>query len=399
MKSMTSATTGMRRPSCLRGTGALFAVVLMLGVTVACSSDSKTTASSTGSSSTSATGSSAADPVSAAKDRLQTFLAAPSKIRVSTPLTRKPDTGKKVFWLEGNAAQIQEFTPGFKDGAAALGWNLTTLTYDVTDPQAVGAAMQQAIDQNADFIVVSGQPEALYSQQLASAKAKGIPVFDQSSANKPDPTGNGRFTNVAGPESTAEWLNAVADYTIVDSGGKANVLFANLADFPVSQEAGAIMLDHFKSSCPGCTVTTINVPTSDLVAGNVPSLVVSAAQQHPGLQYVITMGGAIALGIQPALAAANFNDVQICGLAPEKDQVQDLVNGVKGAWAMFQTPMMSLVNIDAMARLSVGMPIEQSEHDQIPFQIWDSDNVPKPAQAFASPADALDQFKTIWKVK
>ena len=62
-----------------------------------------------------------------------------------------------MYWLEGNIQSILPITSGFEGATDALGWDLTTLSYDPTDPQGPSAAMQQAVDGGADYIAVSGQ--------------------------------------------------------------------------------------------------------------------------------------------------------------------------------------------------------------------------------------------------
>ena len=71
---------------------------------------------------------------------------------------RCPSRARRVYWLEGNIQSILPITGGFEAATEALGWDLTTITYDPSDPQGPNAAMQQAVDADADFIAISGQP-------------------------------------------------------------------------------------------------------------------------------------------------------------------------------------------------------------------------------------------------
>ena len=75
-----------------------------------------------------------------------------------------------MYWLEGNIQSILPITGGFEAATEALGWDLTTLTYDPSDPQGPSAAMQQAVDGGADFIAMSGQTVDTLGQALDAAK-------------------------------------------------------------------------------------------------------------------------------------------------------------------------------------------------------------------------------------
>ena len=83
-----------------------------------------------------------------------------------------------MYWLEGNIQSILPITTGFEAATEALGWDLTTLSYDPSDPQGPSSAMQQAVDGGADYIAVSGQTIDILGTALDAAKAAGIPVID-----------------------------------------------------------------------------------------------------------------------------------------------------------------------------------------------------------------------------
>ena len=110
-----------------------------------------------------------------------------------------PAKGKKLYWLEGNIQSILPITGGFEDATKAIGWDLTTITYDPSDPQGPNSAMQQAVEAGADFIAISGQPVTAIETALAAAKAKGIPVFAMFGENESDPD-NGIVAVVGGLE-------------------------------------------------------------------------------------------------------------------------------------------------------------------------------------------------------
>ena len=124
----------------------------------------------------------------AAAERIQPLLEPVTEIPVTEPLdARARRQGKKLYWLEGNIQSILPITGGFEAATKALGWDLTTITYDPSDPQGPNAAMQQAVDAGADFIAISGQPVTAIETALAAAKAADIPVFAMFGENEADP--------------------------------------------------------------------------------------------------------------------------------------------------------------------------------------------------------------------
>ena len=93
----------------------------------------------------------------AAAERVAPFLEPVTSIGIDAPRRgRHPRPTSSVYWLEGNIQSILPITGGFEAATDALGWDLTTLTYDPSDPQGPSAAMQQAVDGGADYIAISG---------------------------------------------------------------------------------------------------------------------------------------------------------------------------------------------------------------------------------------------------
>ena len=138
----------------------------------------------------------------AATERIKPLLEPITKIPVTEKLEAAPAKGKKLYWLEGNIQSILPITGGFEAAAKAIGWDLTTITYDPSDPQGPNAAMQQAVDAGADFIAISGQPVTAIETALAAAKAQDIPVFAMFGENEADPD-KGIVAVVGGLNTTA----------------------------------------------------------------------------------------------------------------------------------------------------------------------------------------------------
>jgi hypothetical protein len=51
-----------------------------------------------------------------------------------------------------------------------------------------------------------------------------------------------------------------------------------------------------------------------------------------------------------------------------------------------------------MARLELGMEIDQESHELLPIEVWTPDNVPTPAEEYEGPDGYQDQFTELWGV-
>ena len=332
----------------------------------------------------------------AAAARIAPFLEPITEIPVSEELGAVPEPGKKVYWLEGNIQSILPITGGFEAATEALGWDLTTITYDPSDPQGPNAAMQQAVDADADFIAISGQPVTAIETALAAAKAKEIPVFAMFGENEADPE-LGVVAVVGGLNTTAANAENLADWVIADSQGEADALLVTLPDFTILQYAEQKMTDQFDANCTTCSYDTLETTIADLTAGNVPGQIVSYLQSHPDVKYVNLAIGDLATGLPEALEAAGITGVTISGGVPNIDQIQSLIDGTTNAWKALPRVSAAWTMVDAMARYDQDMDTTVDEV-VADAPIFTPDNVEEPASDYAGVPGYEDQWKALWGV-
>jgi ribose transport system substrate-binding protein len=343
-----------------------------------------------------ASGEATAAASSAAAD-VAPYLSQPTAITVDQPLTQRPPADKKVYWLEGNIQSILPLTDGFKAATAALGWQLTVLTYDPADPQGPGSAMQQAVAAGADYIAVSGQPAAVLGPALDAAKAANIPVITMFSTDEVGGAANGLYANIGSPDFSRESSRIISDFVISDSGGDANVLFVNVPDFAILQIVADEVTTVMGQKCSTCRLENLDVSISDMAAGGTASAVVSRLQADPALDYVQVSIGDLATGLPEALESAGLADrVKIVGAVPNTEQLQSLIDGKSAAYTVFGRPEAGWQAVDAMARLSVGMDPAATAHNLLPLWLLTPQTVPSPAQDYAGTADYEAQFKKLW---
>jgi len=384
---------------------AVSAVGVLLFV-AACGSDDDGTAtdSSTPSESSTASGGSTetdgsggGDVAAAAQERVAPFLEPAASIGITETVDGEVPGDVSVYWLEGNIQSILPITAGFEEATGALGWDLTTLTYDPADPQGPGAAMQQAVAGGADYIAVSGQTVDILGEALEAAKSAGIPVIDLYSTDEVGGESNGIYANVGGPASSEASYPRLADLIISDSNGEANVLVVSIPDFAILNVATDSISSQFANECPDCTVESLDLTIADLTGGMVASQIVSSLQANTDIDYVLLVIGDLATGLPEALSSANMGDVKIIGNVPNAEQIQSLVDGESFAWLPLPRAESAWAAVDSMVRLAAGQDVSAG-HEVLPIEIWTAATVPTPVEEYEGPDGYQDQFTTLWGV-
>ena len=308
-----------------------------------------------------------------------------------------PAKGKKLYWLEGNIQSIAPITGGFEAATKAIGWDLTTITYDPSDPQGVNSAMQQAVDAGADFIAVSGQPISAFETALAAAKAKNIPVFAMFGENEADPD-KGVVAVVGGLNQTAANAQNIADFMISDSKGDGKFLLVNLPDFTILQYAEKQTTDWLDKNCTTCKYDKLETTIADLTGGNVPGQVVSYLQAHTDVTNVNLAIGDLATGPAGGAEGRRPRDkVHLNGGVPNVHQMQSLLDKTTSAWKALPRVSAAWQMVDAMARYDQKMDTSVDEV-VTPAPIFTQDNAPTPAVDYAGVPGYEDQWKALWGV-
>jgi len=332
-----------------------------------------------------------------AKARIKPLLDPVTQIPVTEKLKAVPAKGKKLYWLEGNIESIAPITGGFEAASKAIGWDLTTITYDPSDPQGVNSAMQQAVDAGADFIAVSGQPISAMETALAAAKSKNIPVFAMFGENEID-VDKGIVGVVGGLNQTAANAQNITDFMISDSNGEGKFLLVNLPDFTILQYAEKQTTDWLDKNCTSCKYDKLESTIADLTGGNVPGQVVSYLQAHPDITNVNLFIGDLATGLPEALKAAGLDTkVHLNGGVPNVPQMQSLLDKTSSAWKALPRVSAAWQMVDAMARYDQKMDVNV-DAVVTPAPIFTQDNAPSPAADYAGVPGYEDQWKALWGV-
>ena len=347
-------------------------------------------------------GAAGGDGLAAAQAAVDAASEPATDIGPTIPLDGVPEA-KTVAWLECEQPSCVAITPGFEDATAALGWDLIVI------PAASGAqgpAIQQALDQGADFIAHTGSPLATAEEQIAAAQEAGVGYYSCYSTDLPDPEVNNLFIQCGDSPGVFDNGGLIANWAIADSGGAANVLLVNIPDFPVlvSEAEGAAAA--YEENCPDCTLETLDTTIDSLIAGEVPAAVASRLQANPDINYIQFTFGDLPAGVADTLEEAGLLEgVKIIGVDfSTQIGLPEIIAGRHAAWTANPKPYAGWLMVDAMARESLGMDNpEERDNAKLPtFIVSDAETAQSILDlgdsGWPGPETMADQFTALWGV-
>jgi ABC-type sugar transport system substrate-binding protein len=331
--------------------------------------------------------------------------APPTKPITEFPITEKlggPPPKKSIAWLACELPTCQEMlSAGYKGAAAALGWDFKQINYKVADP---ASAVQRALDDDVDYIAITGIPTAAFPSQAKEAAKRNIPIVSCFDVTKPAPKTNGLHMQCADSFGYGLQAKQMADWIINDSKGKADVVMVNIEDYPILQAERKAIEAQFKEKCTDCKFDLLPVTVDDVGGGKVPAKVAAYVQSHPNVNYVHLGFSDLGLGIPQALKSAGVKDrVKITGVQGNAAVLKDIVKGDIAAWTAQAQEFAGWLSLDALARLAKDKPLtEYQQSGRLPSWVVDS---PEEAQKvldgpgeWPGPAGFQEKFKAIWGV-
>jgi ribose transport system substrate-binding protein len=382
--------------------------VLVCGILVsaACGSDdaepattgAATTVAAGGGDTTAAPG--GEDPgLAAAKAAVEQYTDPNQPIGVTIPLTGKPEK-KKFAWLECELESCPYITVGVKEATEALGWELLVISSKSAEPAAF---FQQAIDQGADYIASSGEALALYEAQAQAAKEKGIKILSCYDTQVPEPETTNVYMQCGDTSFVQKTGPLMANWAVADSEGTAHALVVSIPDFAVLVAETDAYKAEMTKNCPACKVTELNVTIDDLIGGKIPSLVAASLQSDPSINYVFNSFGSLPAGLTAALDSAGLLDqVTVYGQDFSGFGLDEITAGTMGAWSANPKAYAGWLMVDAAARLSLGMELEEERSSAaLPtFLVTDGETAKAISEAGGdwNPPTMAEDFKKLWGV-
>ena len=338
----------------------------------------------------------AAAAVAKAQVVVNRYRLAPTKIPVSTHLKSPAPRGKTVVALTiGNVPAAVKLFSGVKAAADAVGWNYIDVDYDQSNPATLQSALSTALIKHPTVVVLTGtDPNKLGASTVAAYRAAKVPLIalEQTGATS---TGTVLVSNA--DASFGAQAEALAAWFVVDSKGTGKALVASVQGVAGLMNFSNSFVQDVHKLCSTCAAKIVPVPIASALGGQEPTTVVSALRSNSSYKYVFFDDGSFASGIDSAVAAAGLTGVKIGGQDFQPAQAEALRSHAEAVWTGENVVAIGYIAIDVALRHLEGMSIAQDSNAQ-GTQLMTASNIGT-ATDFGQPADALEQWKKLWKVQ
>ncbi len=374
--------TALRRPRLL----AAAVLTMALAALTACSSSEGTTGGGGTTDKVDTSG------IEKAQELYDGFLARPTKIPNTAPIGAPVPTGKKVTFISCGTPTCNLEADIIKTATDKLGWSFSVIASDGT-PEKIKAAWQQVLREKPDGVIYSATPRAGFEQELQQAAEAGIHV---TACCTTDPPGDGLDYVIGQPTQSTGVGQAMAAWVITTGEGKANSVYVDLSAFPILGELYKGYSSTMDDLCAACKYDRLDIPITAL-GKDVAERIVGYLRSHPDTKYVaLSVDGALGAGLPAALKAAGLNDIKVVGEGPDETTLQYISSGQQQATVMFPFWEEMYSQVDALARLFAGVPLE--DEITVPTWIITKDNLPTDKEIFPVVEDTQEQYFKLWGV-
>lgn len=348
-------------------------------------------ASACGSSSDAASSSVDTAGLAAAKATVAKAAVRPTKITATAPIDKPIPTGKKITFVSCGVEACAIQGPILSTAASILGWTVDQVATDGS-PEKVQGAIDAAIRNGSDAVILNAADKDAYAKQIADAKKAGVEFVTCCSLAT---TGDGILFNTATSAQNAPIGDYLAADVVNSSGGKASALYVNISAFQILAEVGKTFTEGMKKYCSSCEVANLDIPLTSL-GKDAPDRIISYLRSHPKVNYVaLSVSDALGAGLPAALKAAGLGDkVTIVGQGGGSQNFADLKSGAIDSLVPTDLYAYDYLMIDALARKWAGVE-QQDEGPQ--FWLVKKDTAPADtSKPFPLVTDTEAQFKALW---
>jgi ribose transport system substrate-binding protein len=300
--------------------------------------------------------------------------------------------GKRVMFLScGFAAEgCKRPADAAREAGEALGWDVDVVDGKF-DPKVYNRAIQQAVDQRVDAILLNAISSEAVAESLKRARGAGIPVGSWDSANEPSENGVSFEVDVPNDQEG----RALASYMIWKTEGDTTAYLLHAPEF----KATVAWVNGAKEAlegCPTCRIAKEDQMAAADAASRVPQITVASLRENPDINTVIGPYDAALLAAVPSMQQAGVLDrVNVGafnGISPwleflRQGRVAATVAEPQewGTWAMF----------DNVNRILAGQkPVEQN----VPIRLITAENIGElpTGEAWQGDVDFRAEYRRIW---
>lgn len=263
----------------------------------------------------------------------------------------KPPANKSITIITCGSQGITcvRVANGAKAAAAAAGYDATVVDGQ-SNPTVWNQAVQSAISNKADGIVLAAVPPALVSGAFAKAKAAGIKIASVLSVVGPPSDTYVNIDRKAVATANSAWINQ-------DSGGSAQILMVSDNEFPETKITSDAYPAALKAECPGCKIAANASFTLALASQRLATDVAQALQQNPDINYIVLPFDTVnTFVIQGIAQAGKSGQVKIVGLGADPPSFEAMAAGNQAMSLGTPAEWMGWDAIDGLIRAFAGKP-------------------------------------------
>jgi ribose transport system substrate-binding protein len=312
-----------------------------------------------------------------------------------TPLSKTPPSGISYTALGVGTPLSAIYGDGQLAGAKALGWDAKYME-EGSAPEDVTGTWNELARAKPEAIGSLAIPTELFKNQLTQLVGEGT---IHTTIAIPEGAGPDTIACVSCGPTYVERGAWVAKWIVADSGGSANALFFNVAEFPILKFSDEGFEDVM-STCGECDFSLVSVPASAL-GKTLPQQVVSEIQRNPDIDYVSFGFGDMTIGVYQALKAAGLDEqVQIVAANPAERNLAEIAAGTEAASVSEGQELIGWLAVDSVARKLVGDELPLEAYANVPLQFITANNigsidVSKPLPGVVG---YEEQFEKLWGV-
>ena len=368
-------------------TACALAALLSLGVLAGCGSSDETPSAANGATAAGSTtagstttggdgGAGAAQAVAAASKPIAGWDGFGDPVSV--------ERGKRIVAIECSALGVGCVQGGraVEEAAKALGWSADVVD-GKGDPTVWNAAIHNAIASKADGIVLLAISPDLVKDGVASARAAGIPVV----AALVGPRADGLVAT--DPQEGGEIM---ASFLADDSGGKADVLVLNDAEFALTDVRNRAMVASLGEQCPDCKTKTADF-TFATMPQELSGQVTAALQADPAIDYVVAPFDAAVAFVRQGVQQAG-RPVKIASFEGDPPTMRQVGDGTLVADLAAPNTWVGWQAVDDLARLLARAPVGETP---VPQRLFTSENKAD-AAGWDGDVDFRSEYRRRWGV-
>jgi ribose transport system substrate-binding protein len=321
----------------------------------------------------------------------------PTTVGIEAPVGKPIPEGKTIDFIQCGVPACKTEGELFEEAAEPLGWTIKSINAGTT-PEEIKAAYDQAIKDEPDAVLGSGYPRSLFEPEIASLKAKNIPVIEFFVEEE---AGNGITAVIGGIPTTKVQGEMMADYILAQSTDEEMEIGAvNAQGFETVTATIESLEETVGKECPGCQVKKLEAPLT-AIGKDLPQRISSFLTSNPGIEWTTVGYNDMVTGLPTALKGAGVEDAKLTTININTSIAPYLANGEYLQATMGSSfPEVYWRGIDLLARMFAGVSYKEDLDDTtLPYWTITKETLPTSEKEFAVVEDYAEQFEKLWGVE